>query len=370
MPIGSVFQEENSIFFRISKNNTISYVLGTQHDIPFEKLPTAIKQIVQQCKVLISENGDSNQSPFDSKHFIRKVDEPNWYAALLESQQKIITKCLEMKTLTPFLPLPSKGDELSFYALYIFTYAYPHSLGMDSSIELIFHNKNNQIYALDRGDALDVVYSDDLNYVYSLQDAIDSAVKILSIKNESENYQNILNELFNKMFDNIEYNSKNVIEYSWGTVKKFLAEDVVISQEFFDTVIERNYGWLPKIVQLHAVKDTPALIMVGAAHLAGKEGILSLLGQSGFKLESMDMRGEFQRCREFYPSTAKAERFVLQEKNFYRLKDQVLGNRNIENNWLYIVVKGTLTLAEQLQRRKLNLLPSLDKNGVGLKKKI
>jgi uncharacterized protein YbaP (TraB family) len=49
-------------------------------------------------------------------------------------------------------------------------------------------------------------------------------------------------------------------------------------------LVERNKNWLPKIEALFARK-TPALVLVGAAHLVGPDGLVAMLKAKGYTLE-------------------------------------------------------------------------------------
>jgi len=57
-------------------------------------------------------------------------------------------------------------------------------------------------------------------------------------------------------------------------------------QTYRTLLIERNLNWMP---QLHAMLATPAteMVLVGAAHLGGSEGLLYLLEAAGFKVERL-----------------------------------------------------------------------------------
>ena len=49
---------------------------------------------------------------------------------------------------------------------------------------------------------------------------------------------------------------------------------------------ERNRNWLPQIDQF-LKQDEDILVVVGAAHLVGKEGVIELLKARGYQLEQM-----------------------------------------------------------------------------------
>lgn len=50
---------------------------------------------------------------------------------------------------------------------------------------------------------------------------------------------------------------------------------------------QRNRNWLPRITQLLRA-NKPAMIVVGAAHYPGQDGLLALLEQRGFRLQAVD----------------------------------------------------------------------------------
>src|SRR6478672_11531630 len=55
---------------------------------------------------------------------------------------------------------------------------------------------------------------------------------------------------------------------------------------FAKLVTDRNKSWIPKIEEFARGKDD-ALVVVGAAHLVGKEGVLALLKAKGYTVEQL-----------------------------------------------------------------------------------
>jgi uncharacterized protein YbaP (TraB family) len=52
-------------------------------------------------------------------------------------------------------------------------------------------------------------------------------------------------------------------------------------------IVKRNNNWMPKIIEM--LKDKPSeLVLVDAAHLAGKDSIFAKLEAKGFKIEKVD----------------------------------------------------------------------------------
>ncbi|MCG8637650.1 MAG: TraB/GumN family protein [Desulfobacterales bacterium] len=55
---------------------------------------------------------------------------------------------------------------------------------------------------------------------------------------------------------------------------------------FHSLMVERNLNWLPQIQKMMATPEVE-FVLVGAAHLAGDQGLLELLREKGFKAENL-----------------------------------------------------------------------------------
>jgi uncharacterized protein YbaP (TraB family) len=91
-----------------------------------------------------------------------------------------------------------------------------------------------------------------------------------------------------KDLDNVKTDSADMVNY-WQTgesdklaqmLDKGLKESAAIYKRL---VTDRNRNWIPKIEEL-ARGDKNAIIIVGAGHLVGKEGLAELLKKDGFKV--------------------------------------------------------------------------------------
>jgi hypothetical protein len=49
-------------------------------------------------------------------------------------------------------------------------------------------------------------------------------------------------------------------------------------------IVERNNNWMPQIEKCLA-RTTPCMVVVGAAHLLGSDGLLVLLQRKGYRVE-------------------------------------------------------------------------------------
>jgi uncharacterized protein YbaP (TraB family) len=70
-----------------------------------------------------------------------------------------------------------------------------------------------------------------------------------------------------------------------GVVEKLALEDLRSEPAMYQRLlVERNQQWLPKIEALFS-RPAPALVVVGAAHLIGPDGLLAVLRSKGYTIE-------------------------------------------------------------------------------------
>ena len=87
------------------------------------------------------------------------------------------------------------------------------------------------------------------------------------------------NSEFNKLLDT--YLKKDINQLGE------LMNNVDLSPEFYTNfIVKRNQKWIPIISELIQKKST--FIAVGAGHLPGKEGVLNLLQEAGYKITPID----------------------------------------------------------------------------------
>ncbi len=66
--------------------------------------------------------------------------------------------------------------------------------------------------------------------------------------------------------------------------KTLLADFTEYPAAYRSLIVERNNNWLPQIDACLA-RPTPCMVVVGAAHLVGPDGLLTLLQRKGYKIE-------------------------------------------------------------------------------------
>lgn len=107
-------------------------------------------------------------------------------------------------------------------------------------------------------------------------------------------YEEQLNDLLKTVKDNLAYdkgNFKKMLEvYESEDITqllKMIVEDKNYSFAKYQDIFlyNRNKNWISKITTY--AKETPTFFAVGAGHLAGEEGVIQLLRQSGFTVSAM-----------------------------------------------------------------------------------
>jgi len=71
------------------------------------------------------------------------------------------------------------------------------------------------------------------------------------------------------------------------TVERLVLADLKSEPAVYKRMlVDRNHNWIPKIDQLLA-RNTHSLVIVGAAHLVGPDGLLALLKAKGYTIEQL-----------------------------------------------------------------------------------
>jgi uncharacterized protein YbaP (TraB family) len=94
-----------------------------------------------------------------------------------------------------------------------------------------------------------------------------------------------------KELDDEKANMKKLVE-AWrtgdsATIEKIVLADLKTEPALYQRLlVERNHNWMPKIEALFA-RPKHALIVVGAAHLVGPDGLLAALKAKGYTVEQL-----------------------------------------------------------------------------------
>jgi uncharacterized protein YbaP (TraB family) len=108
----------------------------------------------------------------------------------------------------------------------------------------------------------------------------------LSAKTQEESLLQTLKEL-----EQFETEFEQIVR-AWAAGQEKQLRDLLLDnfKEYPDIyaklISERNRNWLPKI-QRHLQGTTKTLVVVGAAHLVGPDGIVELLKRHGYSVEQL-----------------------------------------------------------------------------------
>ncbi|NHN26936.1 TraB/GumN family protein [Flavobacterium jejuense] len=94
----------------------------------------------------------------------------------------------------------------------------------------------------------------------------------------------------NNMTDDRNEMTKMLAVYKSENIEEMLAltqdsKNKMFSDFADDLLTKRNQNWIPIIEK--TAKESPTLFAVGAAHLAGKDGVIKLLRRKGYKVEAI-----------------------------------------------------------------------------------
>jgi uncharacterized protein YbaP (TraB family) len=72
-----------------------------------------------------------------------------------------------------------------------------------------------------------------------------------------------------------------------GMVEGIVLQDLKSEPQMYERLlVERNRNWSPKVEALF-LRPKPSLVIVGAAHLVGADGLLQMLRSKGYRVEQL-----------------------------------------------------------------------------------
>jgi uncharacterized protein YbaP (TraB family) len=266
---------KSSLWKVVSKNSTV-YLLGSVHLLKSNAYPLsqAIEQAFHESNRLVLEvNMDSLNSP-DSQQMVlskallpegKTLDQILSPATVQAVREKVETLGLDIEALKRMKPW---FLSLSLVAMKM------QQLGYDAQ-----HGVDRHFFDRARKAKKEVLGLETAEFQISLLDS-------LPAKTQEESLLQTLKELdqFEKEFDQI------VRAWAAGEEKqldRLLLESFKEYPDVYAKLInERNQNWLPKI-EGYFVSGSKTLIVVGAAHLVGRDGLVQILKQKGYSLEQL-----------------------------------------------------------------------------------
>jgi uncharacterized protein YbaP (TraB family) len=266
----TVFSSQAQLLYKIEGNNLQkpSYIYGTIHIMPKKDfvISDSIKSAFKTCNELVMEV-DLNMDLKTQLEILELTMLPDGKTiadiTTKENSERIRNFCLDSINWKE-----SKYNKTSrFQPFFLSSLITQELIGKSKSYEIEFKKlaKKNKMSM-------------------SGLETIQFQMNLLS---EVSNEEQIKMLLLGLTTDNSEFN-KLLETYLKKDINQLVTlMNADLSPEFYsDLIVKRNQKWIPIITELIQKKST--FIAVGAAHLPGKEGVLNLLQEAGYKITPID----------------------------------------------------------------------------------
>jgi len=266
----------NAFVWKATGKGTTVYLAGSIHMLPKEAYPLnpAFERAFTDADLLVEEVDLAEmlgpevqmqtlmRGMLPPGQTLEKVLTPTTYAALNKAATDVGAPVEALQRLKPWMiALTLEGLEL-------------HNAGFDPELGLDMH-----FYKLAKSTGKSVQGLETVDYQISRFDDM-----------TMEQQDRLLAESIKEM--TTERESVTKLTDAWKSGDAAAVEKVVLADLKADPtlyqrlLVERNRNWLPKIEALFARK-THALVLVGAAHLVGSDGLITLLKAKGYTVEQM-----------------------------------------------------------------------------------
>lgn len=262
---------ENTLLWKISGNGIEkpSYLYGTMHAVCETNFNENVKKAFEETKQLYLEID---------------MDDPNLQMAMMQSlmmkdgttMTSLITK-EEKEKLDTFLK-ENTGFSIQLvnnFKPFMITSMYLPKLldcpmkAVDLELMKLAKEDNEEVYGLETMNDQLAVF-DKIPYKVQMEQLMEAVNSGLTKEKEE----------MKKMLE--VYKTENIEEMLQFTKDS----DNKITAEYQDELlINRNKNWIPVIEK--TIKDTPTFFGVGAAHLAGENGVINLLRKEGYTVEAV-----------------------------------------------------------------------------------
>ncbi len=271
-----LWAQEKSFLWKAESGKGTVYLLGSIHMLKREDmaLKTIIDETFNKAKRLVFEVDLLNESPekmqklilqkginLDGKMLQQKVSRETFQWATIWANELGI----DIKTLTPLKPWLAG---LTMTVLHLQKLGYDPNSGVDRQLARRAQLANKPVSGLESVESQ-----------FDLLDQLPAGLQEMMLRYSISEIEQI-----NKMVESL------VRVWRDGDVaaaEKLFLESMAAYPELREKLLdERNRNWLPQIEKfIDSGEDT--LVVVGAAHLVGKNGVIELLKGRGYRLEQM-----------------------------------------------------------------------------------
>lgn len=267
--------------FRVQKNNTYLYFLGTNHQLPITVLPENIINYMTQSTVLCCERIGITKEEMDLLFSLEPFeDSPDnyWYTFLTNEAKEIIDRHLE-----PFVnkTFPNRHSwQLKPEWVMAELGAALQSGHMDIAIRNIFKKEKKELFQLDNSISIENwgQLRDHTRIQFDDQKPEKFSNAICMSAQRNDTFNNYLKETIKRQLE--------ILESGSVLAPKELCED-------------RNSLWTIKLEKLINKHDS-LFVAVGCSHFVGDTGLLNWLQKSNYYLELLNDKGVFEAFQYTY----------------------------------------------------------------------
>jgi uncharacterized protein YbaP (TraB family) len=263
---------EKALLWKITGKNAVqaSYLFGTFHYLcPDDgEIPAKVRQALDSCSVLYEENhpgpAKTVSSELSSGQLTGMLPEGVTLKSYMSAETyNQVSQIFTEKTQAPLLLFSRWEPSITEVALYPALLHCTAIVHLDIEIADLAISKSMPVLGLERADSTEKVFIKQIPF----QVQADGLVRKLLHWEESE--KQLAKELAEYKDQDIEVMVAGDRPGEHGDYSQFLLDN-------------RNHNWIP--VMEKAVAIGPVLFVVGAGHLGGTNGLISLLRQKGFTL--------------------------------------------------------------------------------------
>jgi uncharacterized protein len=268
--------QEKSLLWKLEAGKNTVYLLGSIHLLKKDTVSSKpiIDEVFSKAKRLVFEIDIPKETPektqkllmqkgvnLDGKTLQQKVSPETFQAATIWANNLGI----DIKMLSPFKPWVVA---LTLIVVQLQKLGYDPSFGIDRQLAQRAQQANKPISGLETAE-----------YQFDVLDRLSPVLQEMMLR-QSFTEMDQLGKTVDEM----------VLAWRNGDVasaEKLFLESMTDYPEIREKLLdERNRNWLPKIDQFLKL-DEDVLVVVGAAHLLGKNGVIELLKSRGYKMEQM-----------------------------------------------------------------------------------
>lgn len=249
---------ENALIWKIEGNGLQypSYLMGTIHAIPIGNIDTSqkLKNLIFSCTRLFTETSDSL---FMAGAFLPGNDSAKNH--LKKRHYKQLKKAIEFYS-------PNSVETDSIYRMNAVLYrnillGYKAQVYFTSYEEYLILTANSKNIATDGLET-----SEDLVHLQKLY---------------GQNGFTYISNFIDNIDIELELYKRGLKEYAKRNINYLYFSQLTRNTQFVTDILDkRNLNWLPKIIA--AIKKESCFFAVGAAHLAGNNGVVNLLRKEGY----------------------------------------------------------------------------------------